>query len=664
MLGIVCGGGDYPRLVAQNCGEEFCLIFLEGFCDQNNWPGVPYTSIKLGEIGKALQFLKCNKVDRIVFAGHVRRPKFWQLKIDKIGCYWLLKCFPAFFNGDDKLLRRISHLLKEEGIETLAGTDFLQDIFLTAGIYSKKNPSEEDLNAIKIGFGAAKNLGAADIGQSIVVCGDKIIGSEDADGTNALIKNCGAKSRGCILVKTSKPQQDFRLDLPTIGPQTIDLLVKYQFKGLAVEAGKCIVLHREEVIKKVDEAGIFFVSLGEKKKIFIIAGEASGDYLAGRLMEDIKSVALEKNASATTREKNSENLKNKSEDEVEFFGIGGQCMLSSGLKTFFSINELSIIGIWEVVGKILHVRRLIKKTVAAILQYRPHAVITVDSSGFTHRVDRLLKKNNCPAPIIHYVAPPVWAWRKWRAKKLKNFIDKLLVLLPFEEKLFREHGVNADFIGHPIANDKDFDPPPAPELENFKTKYDLHKKIVVTLLPGSRSSEINSHMPILKDFAKKMHDANPTTQYIIPTIVSLENRIRELTETWHVKPIIVSTKHEKILAYYSSKFAIAASGTVTLELARVGLPAIVIYKTSAVTYWLVKLLIQVNKVSLINILAQKDVVPELLQHECSAENIFEHAQKMMQLHEAQRQKEEFEKIIEQLKGDDRAAAVSITNFIA
>ncbi|MDR0968189.1 MAG: lipid-A-disaccharide synthase, partial [Holosporaceae bacterium] len=598
-----------------------------------------YTSVNLGEISKAIDFLKKNKVEKIVFAGRIKRPNFNELSLDKKGKSWLLKLGKATLAGDDALLRAVAGLIQKEGFEVIAGTDLLDGVFLSEGIYSARKPSESDLRDIKIGLSAANKLGAADLGQSVVVRNGEIL-EEDANGTNALIKKRGQSfGDGGILVKISKPRQDERLDLPAVGPETIEALYENGFKGAAVEADKCIVINKDEVLKRADELGIFFAAVKiPTAKVFIVAGEASGDYLGGRLMEDILKI---------------------SDERVEFFGVGGEQTEKAGLKKLFSINELSIIGITEVVGKIFRVKKLIDKTAKAICEYRPDVVVTIDSSGFTHRVDKKVKKLNPNIPIIHYVAPPVWAWRPWRAKKMRGFIDKLMTLLPFEPKYFTKYGLDAVFVGHPIATDEDFD---RPSLSS-PAKDDGSKKTIL-LLPGSRKSELSRHLPILKDFARLMIDKYKSVKFIIPTIESLKSEIEETTKSWPQKPTIVSSKSQKVSAYYSSDAAVAASGTVTLELARVGLPFVAIYKTSAATYWIVRLLIKVKCVCLVNILVGKNVVPELLQDDCSPENVFRAVEKILNAREAEKQKKAFEKVIEKLKAEPMKAAKVVKSFFS
>lgn len=621
MLGIICGGGSYPKLIAQACVKKqspFCLLFIKGFAEPSDFSEfcVPALSVNFGGVQKMLDFFRENNVDIITLAGKVKRPNFNELSLDKKGRSWLVKLGKSLIKGDDCLLKSVADLLEQEGFRVIAGTDFLADIFLPEGVYSKISPTQSDFDDIYFGFEQAKIFGKEDIGQSIVVANGEVIRKEDSMGTDNLIIEAGKDSANPgILVKVLKPQQDLRIDLPTVGPDTIEILHQCGFKGLAIEAEKCIIIDKDQMVKLADQYGLFFVSYrakeGRKKtKIFISAGEASGDYLGGLLMRNIQTVMLDKN--------------------VEFFGIGGTNMCAAGLKLLFPISELSIIGILEVINKIFHVKRLIKEAVQAILDYNPDIVITIDSSGFHHRVDKLLKKHKFANPIVHYVAPPVWAWRKWRVKSLHKFIDKLMVLLPFEKNIFEKYRVNTAFVGHPIATDSDFNEPDSSFLQNFKKAHKLDDNdLVITLLPGSRRSELSRHLPILQDFVRLMHSKYNNLKIIIPTLPDFLEFLQKSTANWDIRPIIVTTKSEKILGYYSSKIAVVASGTATLELARVGLPAVVIYRTSYVTYRVVKFLIRVPYVCLLNIIEGKEVVPELLQNACTPENILHHAELLL-----------------------------------
>lgn len=433
------------------------------------------------------------------------------------------------------------------------------------------------------------------------------------------------------------------------------------------------------------------------KRIFIIAGEASGDYLGGRLMNDIKSIR----------------------NDIEFSGIGGTNMINAGLQPIFSIDQLSIIGIWEVVKRAIYIKKKINETVQKILDYKPNAVVTIDFPGFTSRVSKALKAVDSSVPIIHYVAPSVWAWRSSRAKNMHKYIDKLLALLPFEPDLFKKYELDTVFVGHPIATDKDFNEPQDYLKNNFlesigftprydknyyqwkdniknwsddtitiklcgtieskqatnkrfsreekhMNMYDRFRYKIITLLPGSRKSEIDKHMPILKEFSEMISDYYENVRFIIPTIESLEEHVREYTDTWSMPPIITTSKSDKIFTFYVSDVAIAASGTVALELARVGVPSIIIYKTSPITAALVKYMIKIKYVSLVNILADQMVLPELLQEDCTAGKIFACVTELIDdLAKKEAQKERFKSVIKSLiPHDSQIAAKEVLKYIS
>lgn len=633
MIGIFCGKGEYPKVVIDSCkrqGKDFCLLFIDDYSHSSVYPDVPKIAFKLGQVGKVLRFLKVNRVKKVVFAGHVKRPELWDLSLDLEGVKCLARLWKVLFGaGDDALLRAISDFLKENGIELISGTNLLKGVFFSEGIFSERKPTEEEQAEIEIGIKESQILGIQDIGQSIVVSGDSVISKEDRSGTDALIDRCFDG----ILVKTSKPQQDFRMDLPVIGVQTIENLHRHNFRGIVVEADRTIILDKEEVLKKVDEYGLFLqaVKIRKKHRVFIVAGEASGDYLGGRLIKDLKKI----------------------DDDIEFVGVGGPCMEEAGIVNLYPISKLSIIGIWEVIGKIFYIKDLIKKTADTIVHYAPDVVITIDSSSFTHRVDKLVKKRQPNIPVVHYVSPPVWAWRSWRAKNLHKFIDKLLVLFPFEKEFYKDYKINTAFVGHPIASDDDM-------IRDDSLKS---KDLTITLLPGSRPSELEHHMPIFKKFAEMMIEKHPEVRFYLPTVKTVAPLIKKYVENWKYKPTVSTKKMKKVKAYNLSHVAVAASGTVTLELAKMKLPFVAIYKTSFITYKLVKWLIKVPYVCLVNILAGKPLVPELLQDDCTPQKIFESVENLLNTDLKYQQENAFTKVIKSLKVDRSHAAKEVYSYI-
>ncbi|MDR1362012.1 MAG: UDP-2,3-diacylglucosamine diphosphatase LpxI [Holosporaceae bacterium] len=267
-LGIVCGGGDYPLLVARACLKKninFCLLFfgeeiskvLENLGDYKNIQSI---SVKIGDVAKAIDFFHKNGVRQLVLAGHLARPNFNNLSLDKKGASWLLRLGKDIFAGDDALLKKLALLLQEEGFEVVAGSDFIDDGFISAGTSTKISPDEFDIRDIEKGFEVAGTIGRMDIGQSVIVHQGLVVGIECVEGTDALIARCALlrkSSSGGILIKTSKPQQDYRMDLPVIGVSTVQQLHKHNFAGVAIGSGNCIVLHKKLVIEQLDEFGMF-----------------------------------------------------------------------------------------------------------------------------------------------------------------------------------------------------------------------------------------------------------------------------------------------------------------------------------------------------------------------------------------------------------------------
>lgn len=268
-IGIIYGDGNYPKRVVQSCLDKkipCCIIFVGEICEEFT-SKVPFMPTKIGKIGSAVKFFHEHNVNKVVFAGAIKRPNFKELSLDAKGASWLLKLGKSIFAGDDVLLRAISNLLCDEGFEIVSGTDLIDDIFMDSGVFSKRNPTKSEWIDIKKGFEVAKTIGSLDIGQSVIVCEGDILGVECVEGTNELIKRC-AKLRkqksGGILVKASKPQQDRRLDLPTVGLKTFENLQLNGFSGLAVESESCIVLDRDELIKQFDDFSMFFVGVDDK----------------------------------------------------------------------------------------------------------------------------------------------------------------------------------------------------------------------------------------------------------------------------------------------------------------------------------------------------------------------------------------------------------------
>ncbi len=340
------------------------------------------------------------------------------------------------------------------------------------------------------------------------------------------------------------------------------------------------------------------MSTKNKHTFFLIAGEASGDILGARLMRA---------------------LRQKLHGDVQFIGIGGPQMLSEGLDLFFPHTELMHFGLVEVIRHIPRLLKRIHQTTNEILRIKPDTLITIDSPDFCFRVAKKVKKNgNNNIPLIHYVAPTVWAWRAGRAKKIAKFLDHLLVLLPFEPPYFIREGLDCTFVGHSIIESD------ARNGSNVVFRAPRHIPVetpLLTLLPGSRTAEVNRLLPVFHDAVVLLKQKHPKLQIIVPVVPHLKERIENDLKTWGIPYHMVEGERPKYDAFAASRAALACSGTVALELALARLPAVIAYKMNALTVALFRRFVHVRYANLVNIMHNKMVVPEFLQENCTGLNL-------------------------------------------
>lgn len=313
----------------------------------------------------------------------------------------------------------------------------------------------------------------------------------------------------------------------------------------------------------------------------MIAGEPSGDSIGASLIKAILSI----------------------NPRVCIKGIGGNMMKEQGVFSLFDIKELSVGGIVEVLPKLFKINNLIKKTVQDILEDMPDIVVTIDSPGFSFRVARLLKKhiNGHRMKLVHYVAPSVWAWRPSRARKIAHIYDHLLTLFDFEPKFFEKEGLKTTFVGHHA-------------VEEFSPQENGKKTDTILVMPGSRVQEIEKLLPVFLNVANKIGN-----NIVIPSFPHLVPLIQKTSSSSHV--LIETDYNSKKKLYKTSKLAIVASGTATLELALSGCPMVVAYMVSPLTFSILKHFVKVKFISLVNIIMQKEIVRELIQEDCSEENL-------------------------------------------
>ena len=328
------------------------------------------------------------------------------------------------------------------------------------------------------------------------------------------------------------------------------------------------------------------------KKIFILTGEASGDKLASTVISKLK----------------------EKYDQIEYLSVGGSNLSRLGIKTIFDLKEITYIGFTSVILNIFKIKKKIDITVKEIIEFNPDLIFSVDSPDFTLRVSERVKKIKPNIKVIHYVAPQVWIWRENRVKKFKKFVDHFLLLFNFEKKFFDKENIKNTFVGHPL-------------LEKKLSKIDISNiskgKKIISLFPGSRISELKCLLPILIDFIKMMNNKFKEYIFIFHTTEENKDLISKNLKMHNFNNIdVISDKDLKSEILLNSIFAVAKSGTVSLEICNSKVPSIIIYKINMINFLIMKSLVKVNFANIINIINDKEIIPELLQGECNPKEIY------------------------------------------
>ena len=304
-------------------------------------------------------------------------------------------------------------------------------------------------------------------------------------------------------------------------------------------------------------------------------------------------------------------------------------MQSQGLESLFPMHDLALMGLMEIVPKIPVLRQRIKQTIRAILANPPDVIISIDSPDFCFRIAKAVKKVLPDVPIIHLVAPSVWAWRKKRAQKIQPFIDHVMCLLPFEPPLMHKANLSADYVGHPVLT---MSPPSAEDIAALEKRFSVKHDNFILILPGSRQAEAKRLLPVYRQVFATPIEGIPTMGSLIVVPKAIHKLVQQHLKDWPKKqrPRLLS-EHEfndienfntlKMAAFSSASLALAASGTVSLELAMLKTPMVVAYKLSPLTGYLAHWLVKLHSVSLVNILVDKPVIPEFLNHYCTVHGI-------------------------------------------
>ena len=330
------------------------------------------------------------------------------------------------------------------------------------------------------------------------------------------------------------------------------------------------------------------------KKIFVLTGEPSGDKLASTVVTKLQ----------------------QNHFDLEYLSVGGSHLNSLGVKSIYDLKEITYIGFTSVILNLFKIRNKINETVKKIIEFNPDILFSVDSPDFTLRVAEKVKKINPNIKIIHYVAPQVWAWREGRVKNFKKFLDHVLLLFKFEKKYFDKENIKNTFVGHPLLENK----------ENVNTDLSNiinNDKKIISLFAGSRSSETSILLPILLNFIKLMNEKFNDYHFVFHATDHNKKYISDVIKKIEFENVeVISDENIKSQILCNSIFAVAKSGTVSLEICNSKVPSIIIYKMNLLNYIIVKFLVKTKYVNIINIINKKEVIPELIQNECNAKEIF------------------------------------------
>ena len=331
------------------------------------------------------------------------------------------------------------------------------------------------------------------------------------------------------------------------------------------------------------------------KKVFIVTGEASGDVLASKVISNLNQI----------------------NSNIEYLSVGGENLKKLGIRSIYDLKEITYLGFTSVIMNILKIKNKINETVKAIEEFQPDILFTVDSPDFTLRVAEKVKKINPNIKTIHYVAPQVWVWREGRVKKIKKFIDHILLLFNFEKAYFDKEDMSNEFVGHPLLDDID---DKAIDINQVIGK----NKAIISVFPGSRRSEIKVLTPILLETIKLLNENNKDITYVFHSTKEYSSLIQTyITKSELINCELISDKKIKSHILRKSIFAIAKSGTVSLEICNFKIPSIILYKMNFFNFLIVKMLVKIKFANIINIAAKKEIIPELLQSNCNPKKIFE-----------------------------------------
>ena len=330
------------------------------------------------------------------------------------------------------------------------------------------------------------------------------------------------------------------------------------------------------------------------KKIFVLTGEPSGDKLAFTVISKLM----------------------KNNKDIEYLSVGGNHLKSLGIKSIYELKEITYIAFTSVLLNIFKIKKKIDETVNKIIEFQPDILFSVDSPDFTLRIAKKVKKINPNIKTIHFIAPKVWAWRESRVKKMKKYLDHILLLFEFEKKFFDKENLLNTFVGHPLLDNE--------TKSNIKLDNILDdKKKYISLFAGSRESEIKIHAPILFKFIKKMNNKKNDFSFVFHSTEKYKNYFVKLLKIQNIPNVeVISDDKIKNEILKKSVFAVVKSGTVSLEVCKLNIPSIIIYKMNFINYFVAKLFLKIKFANMLNIINNKEIIPELIQGDCNSEEIY------------------------------------------
>lgn len=774
-LGILAGGGGLPREIADSAaarGLPVAIVAIDGEADAD-FGSHPVTVVNWGQIGAMVRALKAARTTDLVIVGHVHRPELKGLKPDA----GLFRYLPQIVRivaagGDDSVMRRVVRFFERQGLSVIGPVEAAPELLIGDGPLGDGRCSPDDRSDIARGLALVRALGAYDIGQSVIVSNGRVEAIEGAEGTDRMIARAAARRstartspRG-VLVKRSKPGQDLRVDMPAIGPATVDAARAAGLAGIAVEAGRVLVADRDSTLRRanaeqlfiegVDDGGthdagrrfdprsspVRFRTLGRvapeahalddaTKAVAVIdaltpfdAGraavvvrnhvlsvEAGGEGVDATLT---RAAGLRQWASLTHRRRGIAGVRTASDatpavvaavasagyagiairearagegalaaateaadakglcflvaegtaprdaarlppaastDDVRLFlvagehsgdalggklvaalrkrlgarlklaGVGGADMEREGFVSDFPMSDVAVMGPLAILRRLPRIVKRVHATVESAMRFDPHAVVIIDSPEFTHPIAKRIRKRRPDIPIVDYVSPSVWAWRPGRARKMRPYVDHILGILPFEpETHVRLGGPPCTYVGHSLI--ERLDGMRALDPEPLATRLGLDpRKPVVVVLPGSRASEVGRLLQPFGETLGLLLERGTKPEVIVPCVPHVRALVERGCRTWPLPVHIVEGDEDKFRAFKLAAAALAASGTVTLELALAGTPMVVAYRVDPLAAPFLRRMIKARTTVLANLVLGENAFPEMHQEQSTPENL-------------------------------------------